>query len=627
MTSATPDSHTDSAATPFPWLELALVLFFMLLGGVLRLWQPDLAYFNLHTARDLYRTLLLVRGEEFPLLGSELQYGGRVLGPLMYLLCAIPLAIHNSPVSIAYVIGVLNTLLIPVVWLLTRRYFGRGIGVWAAGLYAFFPLEIVQLRFLWNPCFFPAMLYGALWGMWRVTVDRKPWHLVTMVFFLGLALQLHFSALEAIFGAALILIVARVRIPWKVVAASVGLFLLMFSPAIINELKTERSNVATIVEAPDSARKGLERYTFNPHGFLSFMYHTRVEMDEKTERLGFTYLEAMAVHGGEFMSDGELLRLDLVETFGQWQMLFWVLGMLVCVQRVVQYYRTAGGLEPDDRTAARGAMIPYLTCFLWQLIPVFVMSFFNFHGRPGDPPAIAPIRYFLVSYPMPYVASAIGIITLAALLTRAGRAIRKKFSGSPHGWPLGGVIYLLAGLLIVGQAYFSFKMIQLFERSGRSVVYTKPNVVPNLRTMLEIRDVLLGEAGVTRDAFYERVHHQQLSNKYLGESTFDWLITQDPRSVTNPEPPANRRWLLHSPLVIRNVVIRQKPDLPGYAKVLRTWKVGAAEDMSIIEYEVDRLDWPLPTPPPHIEMRNHYFQDRRMMHLGPDPELRKRGRE
>ncbi len=96
MTPSTPDSSYPATTTVIPrweWLVLGAIV---LVGAILRLYDPGLAYFNLHVGRDLYRALQLLSLDEVPLLGSEMQYGGRVFGPLIYVLYAIPLAFRRS---------------------------------------------------------------------------------------------------------------------------------------------------------------------------------------------------------------------------------------------------------------------------------------------------------------------------------------------------------------------------------------------------------------------------------------------------------------------------------------------------------------------------------------------------
>jgi hypothetical protein len=144
-----------------------------------------------------------------------------------------------------------------------------------------------------------------------------------------------------------------------------------------------------------------------------------------------------------------------------------------------------------------------------------------------------------------------------------------------------------------------------------------------MRTMMEVRDILLGEARLDRDAYYERTHSQQLGLVYFGEATFDWLITQDPRSVTNPPSDPHTRWLLHSHYV-NPPEHSAEPRLPPGAEEVRRWTIRDI-GITIVEYRVvDPLE-PVPEEE-NFMMRNFYHRDERMLYLGPGRDLRERTR-
>ncbi len=594
--------------SPVEWAGLGIVV---LVGACLRLWQPDLGYLSLHTTRDLYRSLQLLRGVEFPLLGSELQYGGRVLGPLMYVLTAIPLATSMNPVSVAIFIGVLNTLLLVVVWLFARAWFGAAVAFWATAFYAVFPLEIAQLRFNWNPCFLPLMATGALIGVVQVAVRRRPWHLLTVVLFISLGLQLHISSAELIVSAGIVLLVARVRIPWKVWAAAAALVLVLFSPLLIHELKTGGENLAQVVESPDTHRGSLERFSYNPNGLRNFFYHVRLQMHERGAALGFVYLEIMPLIGEKYLGKGWMTVAEGLNAFGQIQVVFWLIGVGVCVREARRNWRRRTEPAAEGETVTpHGRAALYLTLLAWQAVPIVFLSFFNYHGGPGEPPSLSPIRYYLVTYPAPFLTSALGIVGLAAWMRPAnGRP------GLPH---LRRVTFAIGGLLLLSHVTFDVLYIQLLNRTGRMIPYQFPNLAPNMRSMLQVRDILLGEAKIDRDAYYERVHSQQLGDIWFGEATFDWLITQDPRSVTNPPPDPHLRWLLHSPYKEST-----EPKLPEGAEELRRWTLDG-KGITIVEYRVEDPDRPAPG---NTLMRNPYFDDTRMQYLGPEESLRRKSAE
>ena len=68
----------------------------------------------------------------------------------------------------------------------------------------------------------------------------------------------------------------------------------------------------------------MERYHYNPHGLQSFLYHTRLDMDESHVEMGFVYLQSLARKAPSAFGQGELLRIELVNEFGWIQFLFWL---------------------------------------------------------------------------------------------------------------------------------------------------------------------------------------------------------------------------------------------------------------------------------------------------------------
>lgn len=609
-----------------PKTEWAGVGILLAVGAFLRLWQPDLGYLSLHTSRDLYRSLLFLRGVEFPLLGSELQYGGRVLGPLMYLLCAVPLSITMNPVGVAVYIALINIVLLVVAWLFVRAFFGRGVAFWTLAFYAVLPIEIAQLRFNWNPCFLPLTVVGAMIGLFLVAVRRKVWHLLTIVLSISLGLQLHISAAELIFGVAVVLLVARVRIPWKVWAASGILVVVLFSPLLVHEATAKKSDLVEVVKSPDTHRAWSERYRFNPNGVRNFFYHTRLQMNERGEDLGFAYLEIVPLIGEKWLGPRWMAVLQGINAFSQIQLVFWFVGFGICLREVRRNWRFQAGEGVPAGVAGSGGegkggetesaveesrrrKLIYLTLIVWQVIPVVVLSFFNYHGFPGQPPTLAPIRYYLTTYPAPFLTSAIGLMGVAGW-------VFSRASAPAIGRRLRVAVFALAGSLLVGHVVFDASYLTVLGRSGRFLPYQFPNLAPNLRSVMEIREVLLDKAGLDREAWFGRVHSQNLGLWFYGEVTFDWIVTQDPRSVTNPSPDPHLRWLLFSPFKEQTT-----PKLPDGAAETRRWLIGGT-GMIVVEYRVDDPDAPIPD---NRELRNYYYADEHMRYLGPEKDLREKG--
>lgn len=623
------------------WVGVALLL---AIAAALRLWGPDLAYLNVHSTRDFYRSQLMLRGMEVPLLGSELQFGGRTFGPLMYFLCAIPLAISPSAVSVAVFIGVLNVLLLGVVWVFVRSYFGRGIAFWTLAFYAVFPLEIAQLRFLWNPCFQPLMVTGAIIALYQVAVERRAWHLVTLVLFIGLGIQLHLSTAELFVSTGVILAVACVRIPWRVWAVAGLLLVVLFTPLFVNEAREERDDLAEVVKWSESYGPLKKPFRFNRSGIGNYFYHVRLQMYELGEDIGFAYLQIVPLTGRKWLGPGWMGVVRGINGFSQIQLVFWVAGVWLCCREVAGKGRgdrrgadrkktlllgsspgaegkrmgraaTAGRENATDNPAetpaeyARARRLMYLILLVWQAVPILILSLFNYHNAPGRFVLLAPIRYYLTTYPGPFITSAVGVMGLAGWAKSFGRGNggRQRF--------LYPAVFAVAGLLVASHVVFDGLYLSVLGRSGRFLPYAWPNLSPNMRSMVTVRDILLEEARLDREAWFGRVHTQNLAARPFGEVSLDWLITQDPRSLTNSPPDPHLRWLLFSPFKEQD-----KPELPENASETQRWTVGTT-GITVVEYRVGDPDAPIPD---NNIMRNCYYAEENdfMRYLGPDTGLR-----
>ncbi|MFH0794781.1 MAG: hypothetical protein V2A74_12200, partial [bacterium] len=518
-------------------------------------------------------------------------------------------AIKVSPVCVAIYIALLNTALLAVVWWFTRSFFGSTVALWTTFLYAVFPLEIIQLRFYWNPCFLPLVVTGAMIGLLQVAVRRKAWHFVTVVLFICLGIQLHLSAVMMIPGVVIVLLAARVRIPVRVWVTALILTLILFSPLIVSELTTDKSNLVQVLTSPDTHRGSLERFEFNPNGLTNFFHHVRLQMYERGEAVGFTYLQTMPLIGDHWLGRGRMLIAKTINAFGQIELLFWGLGIAICVREIYRFARASKPKPVGADKNARNRMLLCLTLLVWQLVPIFFLSFFNFHGQPSEPPSVVSLRYYLVTYPAVFITTALGLTGLI-LWVKNGREI---FSLRRLQWVVPAVGIVLVAL------HFTFDLLylQMIERSGRWIPYNFPNLAPNMRTMLKVREILLGQARIDREAWFKRVHTQQLGDYYFGEATFDWLITQDPRSMTNLSPDPHLRWLLHSPFEDARTS-SLAPKIPEGAQEIRRWTIDET-GISILEYRVDDPQQPVPD---NSRMRNYYYKDNPMRYLGPGASFR-----
>lgn len=608
--------------------ERLILTVLLMVGAALRLAGPDLAYFSYHAARDIYRTEELIWNGAIPLLGSELQYGGRSLGPALYFIIAPALLLWKSPIAVSMWIGLLDVAAMFFLWKIVRRLFGCGVALWSTGFYAFFPLAVFQLRFLWNPSFLPLFLFIGLWGLISAVLDRRPWHFLAAVFGFSVAFQIHFSAIHAIICATLVFLAVRPKLPRSFLWAGAALATLLFSPALAAEFGQSEFNVARIVESDWFSRTG-SRWRYNPNALEVFLYHVYPNPNEDPDMTGFTYLESFAKDGVNWYRPRTYMLLQWIEQSGRVQFILWMIGIMVCLAGCAaprSVVETLGfhqdGASGDSSSVL--ARLPFAAVLLWQAAPLISLSFFDFHYMPeylsSDVPGFIPLRYFVVAYPMPFVCTGLGVVALGRLTTMAATRIVRRAATRDTVFPAGLFIQTAAAVLLFGYVIYDAKILQFWSRSGRSVAYNYPNLVPSLRTMNEVRDILLGQARIDVAAFYEQVHHQQFAQHSLGEAGVDWVITQDARAWTNPPPDKHLRWLLHSPFARRGSIVDLRPTLPPGATEIRRWPIGPVGGMTLVEYSIKDPKRPLPLYPPHDEMRNSYFRYEIMPYLGPNRE-------
>lgn len=590
----------EQAVPRWEWLCVAAAVF---VGAILRLYAPELSYFNLHVERDLYRALQLLTLDEIPLLGSEMQYGGRVFGPLIYFIYAIPLAFSSSPTGVGIFIGLVNTGMLVLTWWFTRSYFSPAAGVIAAAVYAVFPLEVVQLRYLWNPTFLPAMVLGMYWCLYRYTVSGRDWALVGTAAFFAFALQLHFSIVMALPAVGLALYWRGKLPPLRPVLVAAALLLVLFLPMITSELRGGEGNLREVIEAPESHKSLLQRHLPNPNAWRNLLHVVTFDWHEDPYRLGFTYLFPLRDSlknglGGWFIPlQGMALLAGLLH------LLFWLCGIFYIVNNALGYRRNAARWNPDGRERWRREVLGGLLLLAWQFSPLLSLTFFNYHNTMKEgASALIPIRYYLITFPAPFILAGIG---LRQLFFPEGCHVR-RMKGI-----LGGLLLIFAFYAAIGAAHLTN-----LARTGIALPYLSYHA-PTLARMLETREVLLEEFAISDGDYYERTYTWNVFQPLAGEATMDYLVTQDRRSYDNAGLAGDQSILIWSPIV------EALPDMtpPPPEK----WELRLPEGVrEVARREVGRiqvllLEGPIPDVEPFdpAMKRNFYYREERMRFLRP----------
>jgi Dolichyl-phosphate-mannose-protein mannosyltransferase len=156
--------------------------------------------------------------------------------PLFVYLLAPVLWLVRSPLAAAAFVAATNVVAVWLCYLAGRRYFSTFVGLAAAALFALSPWAIVYSRKIWAQDLLPITTGLFLLALHDFTVARRPRALLWLLLLVGVATQLHFSALvlAAIVVAAVALRRDAVRWPWA--AAGLAGIALVYAPYVWHAL-------------------------------------------------------------------------------------------------------------------------------------------------------------------------------------------------------------------------------------------------------------------------------------------------------------------------------------------------------------------------------------------------------
>lgn len=209
----------------------------------------DWLHFELDQARDAKIVDLAVKDGigNLPLLGPKAAGSFLRLGPVFYYMEYVSALIFgNTPAGIAALSLLLSLAAIFVFYLFIRRYFSKRISLGLAFLFSVSLFLVMYARFAWNPNTLPFFVLLSFYALLRA-VDREEkrrglW-LAVFSGALAFATQLHFVAFLAMPAiSASFLIMKRPRIRIKYWLAALGIIVFLYSPVIINEMKTGGDN-------------------------------------------------------------------------------------------------------------------------------------------------------------------------------------------------------------------------------------------------------------------------------------------------------------------------------------------------------------------------------------------------
>jgi hypothetical protein len=185
--------------------------------------------------RDVERAFNIVEGSYLPLAGPELNNGGRLPGPAMYFLLALPLLVHPSYESIFIFNFILNIASIPLLFFFIKKQFGIGFSALTTACFALSLHHIEAVIFPMNPSFifpFSALYMGALFNF---AESKDPKYLLWILLTILIGIQFHFSIASYSLAPILLIILFRKKIPGKTILAGLIIAGICFLPYIIHK--------------------------------------------------------------------------------------------------------------------------------------------------------------------------------------------------------------------------------------------------------------------------------------------------------------------------------------------------------------------------------------------------------
>jgi hypothetical protein len=225
------------------FLLMFVLIIYLIYGSFLRIESLDIVRVNEWVTRDLDRAFNLVDGNYFPFAGPESSSGGRLPGPFLYLLLAIPLLAKYSYESIFTFNCILNISSLLLFFYISKKYFGFRMAAVSSILFSINLLHIDAVTFPINPAFifpFIIILFGLLFDL----AEKKNIQVFPIIFLIiTLTIQIHYSAATFYIVPLWITLFLKIRIPLKIILKTVVVVLICLSPFLFYKTKTIEPNI------------------------------------------------------------------------------------------------------------------------------------------------------------------------------------------------------------------------------------------------------------------------------------------------------------------------------------------------------------------------------------------------
>lgn len=190
------------------------IIIIFICAAVFRLTNLDLIEFKLDEANTFFAA---VKFYSEPYLAQNAGVSSSTLYnmPLFYYLITILAAPFKNPQAISFLIGLINSIMVALFYLIVKKYYGNLTAVFASLLMAFSPWMILYSKKIWGPDLILLFAVPAFYFIHRLIIDRKPISIFGLSLSLALLFQLHFSAIVMAVVSAAVIVFLRAKISWK----------------------------------------------------------------------------------------------------------------------------------------------------------------------------------------------------------------------------------------------------------------------------------------------------------------------------------------------------------------------------------------------------------------------------
>lgn len=244
-------------------MRIAALVLIVLLGLLLRLaglwWGQGYSYFEIGDQIDAYRVARnFLNGEPTAqYIGQPSFKAGRVPGPLWAIFWSTTLRWGRSPNAVTFLIILLNTASIPLVYVLAGRLFGEKYSLWAALFYAPAPWPVYYSVGASNHLVLAplgALLFLALWDVSQCPESPR---IFWVCILLAAIPQFHMIGVFYVPAAILIIGLSPARISRKWLAAGLVAAAAIYMPYVLGEMRNDWANTRAIFSGESGKTAGV----------------------------------------------------------------------------------------------------------------------------------------------------------------------------------------------------------------------------------------------------------------------------------------------------------------------------------------------------------------------------------